>query len=218
MYRIGIVDDEKDERDDIQVSILDNAGWILDKPEIEFKEYELEGRERESILQEIQNDIDEKNIQALIVDFRLDTTADVIKGWQIIEFMHDEIPEFPVIIMTNAPEESKQSEHTDADKVYPKKIFLNPELEETKELVTNIILNMQKYVTRRESLEEKLAIELQKLDKNSEDEKTLEQIMEIETELGRYKQLYQTTVDTSLDMDELKDIFQQLKRYEELLG
>ena len=33
MYRIGIVDDEKDERDDIQVSILDNAGWILDKPE-----------------------------------------------------------------------------------------------------------------------------------------------------------------------------------------
>ena len=123
MYRIGIVDDEKDERDDIQVSILDNAGWILDKPEIEFKEYELEGRERESILQEIQNDIGEKNIQALIVDFRLDTTADVIKGWQIIEFMHDEIPEFPVIIMTNAPEESKQSEHTDADKVYPKKSF-----------------------------------------------------------------------------------------------
>ena len=109
MYRIGIVDDEKDERDDIQVSILDNAGWILDKPEIEFKEYELEGRERKSILQEIQNDIDEKNIQALIVDFRLDTTADVIKGWQSIEFMHDEIPEFPVIIMTNAQEESKQS-------------------------------------------------------------------------------------------------------------
>ena len=218
MYRIGIVDDEKDERDDIQVSILDNASWILDKPEIEFKEYELECRKRESILQEIQNDINEKNIQALIVDFRLDTTADVIKGWQIIEFMHDEIPEFPVIIMTNAPEESKQSEHTDADKVYPKKIFLNPELEETKELVTNIILNMQKYVTRRDSLEEKLAIELQKLDKNSEDEKTLEQIMEIETELGRYKQLYQTTVDISLDMDELKDVFQQLKKYEELLG
>lgn len=218
MYRIGIVDDEKDERDDIQVSILDNAGWILDKPEIEFKEYELEGREKESILQEIQNDIDEKNIQALIVDFRLDTTADVIKGWQIIEFMHVEIPEFPVIIMTNVPEESKQSEYADADKVYPKKIFLNPELEKTKELVTNIILNMQKYVMRREFLEEKLAIELQKLDKNSEDEKTLEQIMEIETELGRYKQLYQTTVDTSLDMDELKDVFQQLKKYEELLG
>ena len=77
---------------------------------------------------------------------------------------------------------------------------------------------MQKYVTRRDSLEEKLAIELQKLDKNSEDEKTLEQIMEIETELGRYKQLYQTTVDISLDMDELKDVFQQLKKYEELLG
>ena len=95
---------------------------------------------------------------------------------------------------------------------------MNPELEETKELVTNIILNMQKYVTRRDSLEEKLAIELQNLDKNSEDEKTLEQIMEIETELGRYKQLYQTTVDISLDMDELKDVFQQLKKYEELLG
>ena len=42
--------------------------------------------------------------------------------------------------------------------------------------------------------------------------------MEIETELGRYKQLYQTTVDTGLDMDEIKDVFQQLKKYEELLG
>ena len=27
MYRIGIIDDAKSERADIQVSVLDNAGW-----------------------------------------------------------------------------------------------------------------------------------------------------------------------------------------------
>lgn len=87
MYRIGIIDDAESERDDIQVSVLDNANGI----ELEFKEYELEARARKEILDEIRKDIEEENIHALIVDFKLDTTADVIEGWEIIEFMHDEM-------------------------------------------------------------------------------------------------------------------------------
>lgn len=49
--------------------------------------------------------------------------------------------------MTNVPDESKESPHTDADKVYAKKVFLNPQSDATKEMVRNIRLNIQRYVS-----------------------------------------------------------------------
>lgn len=215
MYRIGIIDDAESERADIQVSVLDNVGWDA---QIEFKEYELEGRSREDIVTEIRHDVETGTVHALIVDFKLDTTADVIKGWEIIEFMHEETPEFPVVIMTNAPDESKESQYTDADKVYAKKVFLKPELDVTKELVKNIMLNMEKYTFRRKELETKLGIELKKLDGNGASQETLQEVIRIENELSKYKQMYQTTVDTVLELSDLKDAFAELEKYEKMLG
>lgn len=46
----------------------------------------------------------------------------------------------------------------------------------------------------------------------------MEKVMEIENDLGRYKAIYQTVVDKSMDMDDLKEAFEQLKKYEDLLG
>lgn len=215
MYRIGIIDDVKEERDDIQVSVLDNMGAEI---KVEFKEYVLEHKAKERLLGEIREDVSEGLIQALIVDFRLDTKEDIIKGWEIIEFTHDEFPEFPVVIMTNAPDESKESQCIDADKVYAKKIFLNPQLVETKELVRNIFLNIERYVNNRKKLEAQLNVELQNYEKDSENIEVLERIVEIEKELAKYKQIYQTTLETSLRMDELKEAFTLLDKYEKLLG
>ncbi len=218
MYRIGIVDDNKSDCDDIQVSILDNAGIEAIDSGIQFKVYELESRTKKEILDELRMDVEEGNIHALIVDYKLDTKEEVIEGWEIIEFMHEETPEFPVVILTNAPEESRESRYTDADKVYMKKVFLDSGHAETKRMVDNILLNMQKYVARRTELEAKLETELKNLEKNQTDDKALQEIIRIETELSKYKQMYQTTLDTMLDMNELKDVFEQLRQYEELLG
>ena len=77
MYRIGIIDDVKSERDDIQVSILDNVNAGT---EVEFKEYELEHKTKDDLFNEIRKDVSDEEIHALIVDFRLDTTEDIIKG------------------------------------------------------------------------------------------------------------------------------------------
>lgn len=214
MYRIGIIDDVKNERDDIQVSILDNVNAGT---EVYFKEYVLEHKTKEMLFNEIREDVSEEIVQTLIVDFRLDTTEDIIKGWEIIEFAHDEFPEFPVVIMTNAPDESKESDHTDADKVYAKKIFLNPQLDETKELVRNIILNINRYDKNRKELEAKLTVELQKLENDGENVEILENIIAIEKELTKYKQMYQTTLDTALEMDDLKEAFALLDKYESML-
>lgn len=215
MYQIGIIDDVKSERDDIQVSILDNVNPGVT---VDFKEYVLEHKTKEELFDEIRQDVSDEIIQALIVDFRLDTTEDVIKGWEIIEFTHEEFPEFPVVIMTNAPDESKESNHTDADKVYAKKVFLNPESEATKELVRNIFLNIIRYDKKRKELEAQLAIELKKLEDDSDNIGTLESVINIERELSKYKQIYQTTIDTGLDLDDLKEAFALLDKYENLLG
>lgn len=214
MYRIGIIDDVKSERDDIQVSILDNVNVGT---EVGFKEYVLEHKTKDSLFNEIREDVSDEVIQALIVDFRLDTAEDIIKGWEIIEFTHNEFPEFPVVIMTNAPDESKESNHTDADKVYAKKVFLNPQSTETKELVRNILLNINRYDKKRKELEAKLSIELQKLETNGENVEILEKIIAIEKELTKYKQIYQTTIDTELEMDDLKEAFALLDKYENML-
>ena len=215
MYQIGIIDDVKSERDDIQVSILDNVNPGVT---VSFKEYALEHKTKQALFDEIRQDVSDENIQALIVDFRLDTTEDVIKGWEIIEFTHQEFPEFPVVIMTNAPDESKESNHTDADKVYAKKVFLNPQSETTKELVRNIFLNINRYDKKRKELEAQLTIELKKLEDDSDNIGTLESVINIERELSKYKQIYQTTIDTGLDLDDLKEAFALLDKYENLLG
>lgn len=214
MYRIGIIDDVKSEREDIQVSILDNVNASI---EVDFKEYVLEHRTKAELFDEIREDVSEERIHALIVDFRLDTTEDIIKGWEIIEFTHDEFPEFPVVIMTNAPDESKESSYIDADKVYAKKVFLNPQLDETNELVKNIVLNISRYDKKRKELEAKLTIELQRLENNSESIEVIENIIAIEKELTKYKQMYHTTLDTELEMDDLKEAFALLDKYENML-
>lgn len=215
MYRIGIVDDVESDQKDIQVAIWDTCE---DKSTVQFKIYELQNREKDKILAEIADDVTNNEIQALIVDFRLDTTADVIEGWQIVEFVHKETPEFPMVILTNVPTEGKESRYTDADKVYAKSEFLRTSSRESGNMVKNIFLNMKHYVENRKRLEAKLETELQKLDENSTDEEILRQVMELETQLSGYKKMNQTTVDASLDLSDLKDALGDLKKWEELLG
>ena len=72
---------------------------------------------------------------------------------------------------------------------------------------------MQKYITRRRKLEEKLRAGLKRLDQNGADEEALEIVIQVENELSRYKQMYQTTVDTVWNMGEIKDALKELKKY-----
>lgn len=208
MYTIGIIDDKEGERADIQVSILENVSNV---EEFAFKEYNLDHREKEELFQEIIADITEERIQTLIVDYKLDTAQNVIKGWEIVDFVHGKVPEFPVVILTNVPDESRESEYIDADKVYPKIIFLDTAHEETTRMVENILLNIQRYVKRRKDLEGNLVRALEKLDQNSTDEGIIKDVLKIEDELGKYKESDQTYLDRKVNLSEVKDILQELK-------
>lgn len=208
MYTIGIIDDKEGERADIQVSVLEN---VSDAEGVEFKEYDLDHRVKEKLFREIIADITEERIQTLIVDYKLDTAQNVIKGWEIVDFVHGKVPEFPVVILTNVPDESRESDYIDADKVYPKVIFLNTTHEETARMVENIVLNIQRYVKRRKDLEGNLVRALEELDKNSTDEGIIKDVLKIEDELGKYKESDQTYLDRKVNLSDVKDILQELK-------
>lgn len=208
MYTIGIIDDKEGERADIQVSILEKVSNV---EEFAFKEYDLDHRVKEELFEEIIADITEERIQTLIVDYKLDTAQNVIKGWEIVDFVHGKVPEFPVVILTNVPDESRESEYIDADKVYPKIIFLDTTHEETTRMVENILLNIQRYVKRRKDLEGNLVRALEKLDQNSTDEGIIKDVLKIEDELGKYKESDQTYLDRKVNLSEVKDILQELK-------
>lgn len=215
MFTVGIIDDVQSERDDIQVSIMDN---FSDVSNVTFKEYLIEGRSKEELLDEIRADIINDKINLLVVDFKLDTKKTIIAGWEILDFMHEETPDFPVVILTNAPDESKNSESTDADKIYAKKTFLNPELPETKEQVHNMQLHMEKYIKHRRDLEAKLNVAINKYHNGIDLDSVTGEIVEIENKLSRYKQIYQSAVDKNIDIKNLEsafDILNKLKAMEE---
>lgn len=215
IWRIGIIDDKEGERADIQVAILEN---VENKGCLDFKEYEVEYREKEELFQEIMKDISAEVIHTLIVDYRLDTTRAVIKGWEIVDYLHKEVPEFPVIIMTNVPDESKESPCIDADKVYPKIIFLNTRHESTPGMVDNIMRNIQRYISRRKNLEGHLTLELKKMDQDSTNEEIIGNVMQLERELGKYRETDQTILDQTFDMGELREVLQELRDIENMLG
>ena len=61
-----------------------------------------------------------------------------------------------------------------------------------------------------------MTIELQKLEKDSDNIQVLENVISIEKELAKYKQTYQTVIDMELEMDDLKEAFALLDKYENM--
>lgn len=215
MYIIGIIEDDERDRDDIIVSICDN---IPKTETVDFKEYNIERKSKEDLFEEIREDIINDNLNALIVDYKLDTHDEVIEGREVVEFMHEETPEFPVVIMTNVPDDGKKSSVTDADKVYTKQTFLNPEKEETKQMMENILLNMKKYTEKRHKLEAELDMAIKKMNDEPNNPDVIGEIMEIESHLAKYKQIYEPTVDVNFNLNKLKEAAELLGDFEKMLG
>ena len=72
---------------------------------------------------------------------------------ELLGELKDEVPNFPVIILTEVVEESTQLAFIDTDKVYRKKDFFKLEGEYSKEKVFSIFDSMKKYVEQRDGIE-----------------------------------------------------------------
>lgn len=217
MFYIGMIEDDQAEASSVMMSLDLNAEQLNEES---FKLYELEKKEnfREKLFERLIKDVQENKIQCLIVDYKLDTLDEVLEGIEVVNFMHESVPEFPVVILTDVPEKSKENDKADPDKVYAKEIFMKPDDRETKEMVYHIVRNLERYTKRRSELEISRDQLLDKLVAESEyDDGTYGKLLEVERELSRYVPIEMTGVDRAYDMEDMEEALEALKEYKSLL-
>lgn len=225
MIRIGLIDDNEYEVDDIRTTIA--VGWKkLPNPsdKVEFKRYQLSGTAdfKDELFRELIDDVEHRTIQSLIVDYKLDTLHRVIEGKDVVAYMHETVPAFPVIILTNAPERSKYEDVIDPDKVYDKESFFMLETPQCEEMVFKIYRNISRYVSQRAKLETELAQALKKLNSDralDTDEKIelLTKFTALEDELSQYTWTGQSSAEKAFDLGGLRELIAELIEVEEKL-
>lgn len=217
MYYIGMIEDDCAEASSVMLSLDVNSEQLSEES---FILYNLEKKAnfREELFEKILSDIKECKIHGLIVDYKLDILNEVMEGIEVVNFMHMVVPEFPVIILTDVPEISKENDKADPDKVYAKEIFMKPDDSKTREMVYNIIRNLERYTKRRSELEIKREQLLDKIvDESEYEDETYGQLLDVERELSKYVPLEMTEVDREYDMQDMEEILEVLKEYKSLL-
>lgn len=217
IFSIGMIEDDKAEASAIMLSLNENSDKLNENS---FKLYELKPNSnlREQLFQEIKQDIIENKVQCIMIDYKLDTLKEVLTGIEIVEYLHEEVPEFPVIILTNVPDKGKENDLADPDKVYTKQIFMQPNNPKTCEMVYHIERNMERYAKRRAELEleqERLLTQITG-EEDSEDD-IYGKLVDTERELSRYAPIEMNVVDETYNMGEMDKAIVALQEYKKLL-
>ena len=217
MFRIGMIEDDRAEASAIMLSLNENSDQL---DENSFKLYELKKSPelRERLFQDIRQDIADNKVQCILVDYKLDTLKEVLEGMEIVEYLHEEVPEFPVVILTNVPEKGKENDKADPDKVYPKQTFMIPDDPQTKEMVYHIERNMERYTRKRAELELKQRHLLEQVAENTKTEdEVYGELLDVERELLKYVPCKMNVLDETFDMEHMDKALAALQEYKQLL-
>ncbi len=217
MYRIGMIEDDKAEASSVMLSLVHNAGQLGEES---FILYELEKKEnfRQELFEKLIKDVQSDRIQCLIVDYKLDTLDEVLEGIEVVNYMHEVVSEFPVVILTDVPERSKENDKADPDKVYAKEIFMRPDDMETKEMVYHIIRNIERYTKKRAELEIRRKQILDKVvDDSKYEDEAYGELLKIEQVLNKYVPIEMTGIDQAYDMKSMREGLEMLREYKSLL-
>lgn len=217
MYTIGLIDDEESQLKTIRRTIKTNAKG---DEKYDFKEYLISDNASDFVdyvFEEVINDIRQLKLSALIVDYKIIVKTSKIKGTDIFKKIKEEVPKFPVIILTEVVEESTEPDFIDADKVYKKKDFYKIESEYSKEKVFNIFDSMKKYIAQRDKL--KLTIDdlKQKLTEGSLGREVIGSILALESQLDDFVPIEQSQIDKVFDEAKAKEIVALIEKANELL-
>lgn len=217
MYTIGLIDDEETQLKTIRRTIKTNAG---NGEKYDFKTYLISDNATdfvEKVFEDVINDIREMKLSSLIVDYKLIVKTSKIKGTDIFKKIKDEVPKFPVIILTEVVEESTEPDFVDADKVYKKKDFYKIESEYSKEKVFNIFDSMRKYIGQRDKLQLTIDDLKQKLSKGSLGREAIGSILALESQLDDFVPTEQSQIDKVFDEKKAKEIVALIEKANELL-
>ncbi|MCM1295235.1 MAG: hypothetical protein NC311_06810 [Muribaculaceae bacterium] len=218
MYIIGLIDDEESQLRMIRRTIKTNA---TSDEQYDFKSYLVSDNANDfvtDVFEEVIGDIKELKLSSLIVDYKIIVKTSKIKGTDIFKRIKEEVPKFPIIILTEVVEESTEPEFIDADKVYKKKDFYKIESEYSKEKVFNIFDSMRKYIDQRDRLQLTIDDLKQKLTEGSLGREAISSILALETQLDDFVPTEQSQIDKVFDKDKAKEIVALLEKANTLLG
>ncbi len=218
MYTIGLIDDEEKQIRMIRRTIKTNA--ISGEP-YDFKSYIVSDNAVnivKEVVEEVIQDIKALRLSCLIIDYKIILkNFSKVKGTDIFKKIKDEVPKFPVIILTEVVEESMEPEFIDADKVYKKKDFYKIESEYSKEKVFNIFDSMRKYTGQRDKIQVTIDELKKKLTKGNLGHETIENILALESQLDDFVPIDQSQIDKVFDESKAKEIVALIEKANKLL-
>lgn len=220
-YKIGIVDEDPCDMDFIERTILENKPDNVQEEQIDFWRCPFPTESEnvyDSVVKLIIEKITKEEIQALIVDYKIIISAKSLEGAQIFKRLVEIVPKFPLVMLSNVPNECYEKEFIDADKVYSKKEFFKLEEDYSIEKVRNIFRNIDKYDSLRSKLSTQLAAQLNRLESDEYSPEVLQSVIETEKLLDDFVPQQQTTVEKTLKVADLKTVVELLEEANKLIG
>jgi len=220
-YKIGIVDEDPCDMDFIERTVLENKPENVNEEQIDFWRCPFPSESEnvyDSIVKLIIEKITKEEIQALIVDYKIIISAKSLEGALIFKRLVEIVPKFPLVMLSNVPNECYEKEFIDADKVYSKKEFFKLEEDYSIEKVRNIFRNIDKYDSQRSKLSTQLAAQLNRLESNEYSPEILQSVIETEKLLDDFVPQQETTVEKTLKVADLKNVVELLEEANKLIG
>jgi len=218
-YVIGLVDEEPDQLSAIRRTIKTHIhNQDID---VSFKVYPLEGGAdtlSENVANDVLHDIVSGAINSLVIDYKIMIQSAMVEGTDIYKRILEKVPKFPVIILTNVPDDCYKKSFVDADKVYSKRAFFKLEGDYSKDKTKSILINMQQYHKRRTELATKQTEQLEKIRDDGFSLEVYQELLHVEKKLGELYPQDQTQVDIALDLNDLKEAVDLLDRADKLRG
>jgi len=217
MYIIGLIDDEESQLKKIRRTIKTNAKV---NEQYDFKSYLISDNASDvvsEVFEQVISDIKDSKLASLIVDYKIIVKTSKIKGTDIFKRIKEEVPKFPIIILTEVVEESTEPEFIDADKVYKKKDFYKIESDYSKEKVFNIFDSMRKYNEQRDKLQLTIEDLKQKLTDGSRGRDVIGDILSLESQLNDFVPTDQSQIDKIFDESKAKEIVALIEKANDLL-
>ncbi|MBR3613934.1 MAG: hypothetical protein IKL55_02010 [Clostridia bacterium] len=213
-YIIGIIDDEpfnvKTIRGTIKIHATEDVG---------FKTYllnELDEVSISKIYKEVLKDIENNSISTLIIDEKIISNSNEIRGSEIFAKIKQKVDKFPMIILTNFPDDCMNDNIIDPDKIYKKIDFLNIDSDTSKELVKKIFLNAQKYMEQRCIVEQKIKELEEQIENNGYKSQIVTDIIENEEMLQNLRPTDFRQIEKLMKPDEIKEILELIKEANDL--
>lgn len=217
-YVIGLIDEEKEQLSTIRRTFLVNP-WPNNR--LSFKMYDLSGSYdtlSDSIVDEVIQDIVNNRIQTLIVDYKIMIQSALLEGTDIYKSILDVVPKFPVVMLTDVPDNCYEKKFVDADKIYLKSAFFKIEESYSKEKVQNIYRNMERYVSLKAESSAKVMDALSKLEVNGFSPEIYKELLDEEKALDDLSPQGQTSIDKAFCFEDIKEAVELIERAEKLIG